>query len=257
MDRRLLEPRWLVAHVVVIAIGALFVFLGLWQLGRLDERQNENAVLSERFEEDPAALVGLLPQIGDDPSEIEYRRTRVVGVYDPENEVLIRSQVYLGSAGFHVITPLVLDDGDAVLVNRGWVPLALDTVPVAEAPPPAGETSVEGWVQLSQERPALGREDPADGRLSTLNRIDIERIQTQIDYPLAPVYLVAIGAQTTELPVPVDSPDFTDEGPHLAYAIQWFGFATVVFVGYFFLARRRLATSQEASGTVARPSTTS
>lgn len=257
MDRRLLRPRWLTAHFSVVVVGALFVFLGVWQLGRLEERQNDNAALSARFAEDPAPLTTLLSESAGSSSEIEYRRARAAGVFDADNEVLIRSQVYLGSAGFHVITPLILANGDAVLVNRGWVPLSLETVPVAQAPPPAGQVSVEGWVRLSQERPALGREDPPDGRLSTLNRIDIERIGNQVDYPLVPFYLIASGIQTTELPVPVDLPDFADEGPHLAYAIQWFGFAAVLFVGYFFLARRRLSSSQGSAGKVASPTTIS
>lgn len=257
MDRRLLRPRWLAAHGVVLVVGAAFLLLGFWQLGRLEERQEQNAVLSGRFDEDPMSLESVIADAEDDLSAIDYRRTVVTGTYDPANEVLIRSQVYLASSGFHVITPLVDPSGQAVLVNRGWVPLALDSVPVGDAPPPTGEVTVEGWVQLSQKRPALGPEDPAEGRLATLNRVDIERIQAQIDYPLAPVYLVEIGAQGTELPVPLDLPDFTDEGPHFAYAMQWFGFAVVLFVGYFFLARHRLARPQEDSGTRAKSSTTS
>jgi cytochrome oxidase assembly protein ShyY1 len=50
---------------------------------------------------------------------------------------------------------------------------------------------------------------------------------------------VATGEEGSELPVPVDPPDFTNEGPHLAYAIQWFGFAAVTLVGFYFLIRRK------------------
>lgn len=258
MDRRLLRPKWIVAHLAVLALGALFVVLGAWQMSRLEERRELNAAAAERFEEDPAPLDSVLVDAGNDVSEAEYRRVTIVGTFDPADEVLIRSQVYLGSAGFHVITPLVAANGDAVLVNRGWVPLTLDAVPVNEAPPPPGEVTVQGWVQLSQQRPSLGPEDPGDGRLATLNRIDIDRVQDQVDYSLAPVYLVEIGPQGTELPVPLDPPDLTDEGPHLAYAVQWFGFAVVLFVGYFFLVRRRLAGEvQEDSGALASSSTIS
>jgi LPXTG-motif cell wall-anchored protein len=43
----------------------------------------------------------------------------------------------------------------------------------------------------------------------------------------------------TELPLPTDPPDFSNEGPHLGYALQWFGFALVALVGFFFLVRKK------------------
>jgi surfeit locus 1 family protein len=52
------------------------------------------------------------------------------------------------------------------------------------------------------------------------------------------VYVVAI-AENEDLPAPVDLPEFDDDGPHLAYAIQWFGFAVVALVGFYFLMRRK------------------
>lgn len=242
MDRRLLEPRWLIAHLLVVAVAILFVFLGFWQLDRLGQRRVENAVGERRITSAPEQLDTLLSST-DDLESLRFRRVTASGTFDPGNEALIRSQVRRGTAGFHVITPLVVEDGDAVLVNRGWVPLTMDTVPVTEASPPTGVVTVEGWIEKTQQRPPLGPEDPPEGRLETLNRVDIKRISQQVPMSLAPVYIVAIGDQGTDLPVPVDQPEFADLGPHLAYAIQWFGFATVAVVGYFFLARRRLRDS--------------
>lgn len=239
MDRRLLQPRWLVAHVVVTALAVLFVSLGLWQLRRLEERRIENRIGEERIGSEPASLEELLAG-PERLADLEYRRASVSGVFRAEDEVLIRSRVHLGTAGFHVVTPLVGERGTAVLVNRGWVPLAMDEVPVTAAPPPPGPVTVEGWVSLTQPRPPLGPEDPAGGRLSTLNRVDIARIADQLPYPIAPVYVVSTGSFGSELPVPVETPQFVDEGPHLGYAIQWFGFALIGVIGYFFLARRRL-----------------
>jgi surfeit locus 1 family protein len=172
------------------------------------------------------------------------------GVFDPGNEVLIRSQINLGTAGFHVITPLVVGEGEAVLVNRGWVPLVLDETPVEDAPPAAGEVTVEGWVDLSQTRGALGPSDPEEGKLVSMSRVDIDRIAAQTPYDLAPVYLVETGGDGNQLPLPAPVPSFDDNGPHLAYAIQWFGFAVVGLVGYGFLARRILRMSSSAVASV-------
>lgn len=218
-------------------LAVVFVRLGVWQLDRLEERRELNQVTRERFIAEPVPLGQALDAAGGDLESLEFRRVTVTGEFDPNEEVLIRSQVHLGQAGFHVITPLIVEEGLAVLVNRGWVPLTMDSVPV-EATPPSGRVLVEGWVALTETRPPLGQEEPP-GELQVLNRVDIGRIGEQTAYPLASVYVVAIGERGTELPVPVKEPDFESEGSHLAYAIQWFGFALIGVVGFYFLYRRK------------------
>ncbi len=235
MDRRLFQPRWLVAHAVVLMVATLFVLLGLWQLRRHDERVAMNEVGESRIAAPAVDFESLLAT--NDTAALEYRRATATGEFDTELQVLIRSQVFRGTAGFHVLTPLVLEDDGAVLVNRGWVPLDL---PVGQVPAPEGTTTVEGWVELTEERPPLGPEDPPEGVLEILSRVDLDRVAQQLPMTLAPVYLVETRQPGDELPIPVVQPTFDDQGPHLAYAIQWFGFAIVGVVGYFFLARRRL-----------------
>lgn len=236
--RWLLTPRWIIAHVVVLILAVVFVNLGFWQLSRLGERRLSNTVGEARFESEPTDVSALVQAAGGDLDSLEYRRATATGVFRPEDEVLIRSQVYQGVAGFHVITPLVGEDGSALLVDRGWIPLVLDQVPVTEAPPPEGTVVVEGWVRLTQLRGALGPRDPDTGRLVTMSRVDIDRIEQQVPYELDSVYLSLLGADNDDLPVTAPPPSFDEEGSHLAYAIQWFSFALIGLVGYFFLIRR-------------------
>lgn len=240
--RRLLTARWVAAHLVVVMVAATFVSLGLWQLRRNDERRLQNAVGTARINEEPVGLESLIQGAGDDVGSLEYRRATVSGVFDPDNEVLIRSQVTLGHAGFHVVTPLILVEGEAVLVNRGWVPLVWDEVPVTNAPPPQGEVTIEGWIHRTQTRGRFGPTDPEDGRLTNMNRVDIDRIATQIPYEVVPLYLVETADSENRDPIPVALPSFDDNGPHLAYAIQWFAFAAIGLVGYGFLIRRSKAS---------------
>lgn len=247
MLEALRRPQWLAAAIVVGLLAGLFVRLGIWQLDRLSERRSDNAVGQMRLQTAPTRLSELLAEAGGDLDEIEFRRVELSGEFEPEQEVLIRSQVELGQAGFHVITPLVANDGQGVLVNRGWVPLPMDEPPIREALPDPGPLRVEGWVRLSENRPRFGPED-APGKLEVLNRVDVDRIAQQVDQPLAPVYVVLAGERgTTELPIPIREPAFTDEGPHLAYAIQWFGFALVGVVGLFFLIRRESQSPKYSS----------
>jgi surfeit locus 1 family protein len=234
------SKRDLLIGFLVLVLAAGFIRLGFWQLDRHQQRVEENEAGRASYE---APALTDLSGIG--PEDV-YRRVRIEGVFHPAEEILVRSQVYRGSAGFHVVTPLILADGTGVMVNRGWVPLVLDSVPVVEAAPPTGETVVEGWVEPSRQRPTFGPEDPG-GDLSVMSRIDIPRIQEQVGVNLAPVYVVMTGGGGV-LPEPVEEPGFTEEGPHLGYAIQWFGFAAIALVGLAVVRRK----SQKA-----RPSTTS
>ena len=234
MLQTLRQPRWIILTILIMVLAAVFIRLGIWQLDRLEERRELNAEVSARLESQPVGLEHLLEEAAGDLESIQYRRVIVDGVFDPEEEVLIRSQVELGQAGFHVITPLT--SPNSVLINRGWVPLTMDQPPV-DAPPPVGENELVGWVDLTEERPSFGREDPA-GHVDVFNRVDVERIEEQLPYPVAPVYVVAM-EESDQLPVPVDLPDAEDEGSHLAYAIQWFGFALVGLVGFWFLVRAK------------------
>ncbi len=237
MYRFLGRPRWILASLAVTAVAALFVNLGLWQLDRHRQVVFDNQIKQQRLTADVIELSILLDTVGDDLDSLEFRRATVTGVFDPVHEVLLRGQVDAGSSGFDVITPLLLDDGTTVLVDRGWVPLVFDTPPVREAAPPEGQVQVEGVLRASQRPAAIGPTEPP-GVLTQIARIDLVRLSQQFD-ALAPLWL-----QVTEDDPPVGIPsrdpvpDTSDDGPHLEYAVQWFAFALVGVVGYGFMIRR-------------------
>jgi surfeit locus 1 family protein len=140
-----------------------------------------------------------------------------------------------------VATPLRLTNGDAVVILRGFLPTQgiPDAVP-ADAEPPTGTVSVEGLLQETQTRGAIGPTDPSEGQLTNLARVDIERWQKQVPYRLYPAYVQLqrsdpsqAGPEPEVLPEPA-----LDEGPHLGYAVQWFIFTIIAAVGYPLILRR-------------------
>ena len=151
--------------------------------------------------------------------------------------------MFNGQAGFDVVTPLVADDGTAVAVNRGWVPLEFDQVPVSR---PASEGSDRGG-----SRPPVGASTNPNQAGPVLTRVDLDLISQQVGLDLAPVYIEIVGdPNPTVLPVVSPPPDFGDEGPHLTYAIQWFAFALVGAIGYGFLLRRAIRRSGDGNGEI-------
>jgi len=229
--RTLLRPRWIVGHVVAVVFVIAFVMLGFWQLRRLDEKRTFNHAVTVALEAAPVP-------IADAPAG-GYTRVMATGTYDPSVEALTLRSLD-GTSGYHVLTPLVLADGAAVLVDRGWVPITEDTPPVGGvAAAPTGEVTVTGilWPSEHQSVP--------DALPGTVRAIDPAVVDAFTSYPMRPSYLVLQTADPAPggLPVPPPLPELSD-GPHLGYAVQWFLFAGVVIVGYPILLRRVARTQK-------------
>ena len=245
--RFLLRPRWLAFTLLVVVLVVVMVNLGFWQLRRLDERKAFNARVEARAEAPVVPLEEALAG-GTSPADLEFRRVTVSGRFDPDEEVLIRARVRDGIPGYEVATPLVTGEGVAVVVDRGWIPLADgERWPVASAAAPDGEVTVTGRVHPSQERGRFGPSDPDEGELASLARLDLGRLQQQVPYELAPVYLDLLEPAPADdgLPAPVKLPELS-EGNHLSYAGQWFIFTVIAGVGWVLLIRRSAQSRAEA-----------
>lgn len=245
-----LQPKWIFGHVLVVALVILAVNLGFWQLRRLDERRAVNAEVASRIDRDPVPIDELVgPDAGADAGDaVRYRRVTATGTYDAAGEVLVRSRSLNGQPGYWVVTPLELDDGSAVAVNRGWVPYTDDLdAALAAGPPPDGTVRVEGMLFGTEERQGIGPTDPAEGQLQALARLDVDRLDRQLDADLLPVSLQLEEQRPPQegaLPTPVPPPT-QDEGSHLAYAGQWFLFAAIGAIGWPVLLRH---TARERGG---------
>lgn len=243
----LLSPRWLAGHVLALVLVVLFINLGAWQLRRLDARTTHNDLVASRAAASPIDLAAAMRLAATSDEFPEYTIVTARGTFAPQGEVLLRGRSIEGQPGFNVVTPLLLEEsdpttgGEAVLVERGWVPYDHDSVPVVDAPPPSGTVEVVGRLRPSTSAPSgLAPRDPATGVLVQTYYVDVDRLQSQLPYVLVPAYLSATRltpAHEGSLPVPLPEEELT-AGPHLGYAIQWFAFATVGIVGYAILLRK-------------------
>jgi len=184
---------------------------------------------------------------GASPSpDVAYTRITVTGAYDPANIVLVRGRTVDNRVGFEIVTPLRLDDGTAVLVDRGWVPpapggaMAQPTVPAT----PDGEVTVTGVLKLSESRG--GDVTRAEGRLET-RRIAVPRIAAQLPYPVFGAFVQlddqVPAADPAFVAVP---PDRQNDWLNGGYAVQWWLFAGMTLVAYAWLARREARRPRSA-----------
>jgi len=243
MYRFLLSPKWLAFHLLVIFGIVTMVNLGVWQLRRLDERQERNAAIESRVDLPPEPIAEVLAT-GADPDDLRWVPVTAAGRYLPDEQLVVVNRSQHGLAGEIVVTPLQLADGGIVLVSRGFVPL---DQPSAAAP--AGDVVVTGRLQPSQQRRTGGLSDPATGDLTEAQRVDIERLAPQLPGEVVPMYVELTASEPPEAgpyPEPLTLPDLTD-GPHLSYAVQWFIFAAAVAVGWVLAVRKSIRTRQAAA----------
>ena len=242
--RAMFSRRWIVATLLVLVGGVVCVRLGIWQLDRLEQRRAFNAHVEAMWAAEPITLNG---QSADDLTTVEYRAVMVSGTYDFENQVALRNRYFQDVYGYHLLTPLVLEDGSAVLVDRGWIPADGNDVPgdwrKYDQP---GLVTIQGQIRLGQAKPDLGGVPdptltPGQTRLDFWNIVNLERIQNQFPYPLLKVFIQPdVDPSDIEPPVPSQPEIELTEGSHLGYAIQWFTYATILVLGYPFYLRKQI-----------------
>lgn len=248
-----LTRRWITIHVLTLVIVVVCLLLANWQFGRLQDRKADNARVAAQSELPTVELDRLLPSAEASGEEVEaasYRSVTVRGTYDLDQQVVLQSRGYKKRPGNHLLTPLVTSSGDAVLVDRGWVPLEGDGADPEAAVPPSGAVTLTGLLLPSERKGLLGVSDPPPGRVSATPRIDLERLEDQMPYPLHSLYLRLQEQQpgnSGPLPEPVPVPP-PDEGPHFEYLLQWLLFAATAFVIYLGLIRRELSRRRGGAG---------
>jgi surfeit locus 1 family protein len=242
---RLFRGPWLIRHLLVILAVIGLINLGFWQLRRLEQRRALNEAILEGLKAPVTVLTGEKV----DPEALHHHRVSAVGIFDNDEGIVIRHRPFQGRPGVRLVAPLKIEGSDrAVLVDRGWIPLDESAQDKRRIYDESGSVTVEGIAYQTQTRPDrwLIPTDPTPGpgetRLDEWFRVDIERIQAQLSYPLLPIF---IKESPNENATP-DTPPLREEdielgeGSHLSYALQWFSFALILVIVYGILIRQEL-----------------
>ena len=242
---KLFKGRWLIKHLLVILAVIGLINLGFWQLRRLEQRRALNEAILAGLN----APVTVLTGEDVDPETLQRHRVSAVGAFDNDENIVIRNRPFQGRPGVRLVTPLKIEGSDrAVLVDRGWIPLDESARDRRRIYDESGTVTVEGIAYKTQTRPDrwLIPTDPTPGpgetRLDEWFRVDIERIQAQLPYPLLPIFI----EESPDENAATDTPPLREEdielseGSHLSYALQWFSFALILVIVYGVLIRQEL-----------------
>lgn len=163
------QRAWLVALATVAGV-LLTARLGLWQLDRAAQKSALQGQLEARGKLPAIDSLAALAATPEAALAQHHRPARLTGRWSAAHTVYLDNRSMNGHAGFYVLTPLVLGDGTAVLVQRGWMARDFqDRSRTAPVPTPDGEVIV------------LGRIAPPPARLYEFGAGEGGRIRQNLD----------------------------------------------------------------------------
>lgn len=224
-----MTPAWRRRLVLLAAIlgTVLTARLGLWQLDRAAQKQALQAALDSRLALPPLRA----DELAREPAAAavqQYRALAVEGRWLAERSVYLDNRQMNGRPGFYALTPLALDDGSVLLVQRGWLPRdLLDRTRIAAPPPPPGRLQVVGRIALA---PARLYEFDAAASGPIRQNLDLAAFAQEAGLPLRPVMLVQEdgGAAPADGLLRQWPRPAADVHKHYGYAFQWFSLATLI-----------------------------
>jgi len=239
--------RWIVAVAAAGAV-ALTARLGVWQLDRAAQKTALQAAIESRGRM-PALSAASLPRAAAAAEAEHYRPVRLRGRWLAGRTVYLDNRQMNGHPGFYVLTPLLLSEGDAVVVQRGWVPRNLQQrtqLPPVETP--------QGMVEI------LGRIAPPPSKLFEFSgaasgpirqNLELDAYAAEIGVHLRPLSVQQLdeggvrsaGDLLRDWPRPA-----LDVQKHYGYAFQWFAMSALITGLYvwFQLLRPRIAARRAA-----------
>jgi cytochrome oxidase assembly protein ShyY1 len=253
MYRFVLSARWIGLGLLMTLAAVTMVFLGVWQLHRFYYRTEINDRIDAATAATPVPLASVLAGPGntrpgtvgpDAPDDAAWTRVSVTGHYDESHEVLARARTVNDDIGFEIVTPLVLDNGTAILIDRGWIPAPADGVSLPVVPvAPGGAVTVFGRIHTSESSP--------DTPLMLQGHVSVRRIAPASVAPDMP-YAVYGAYVTMDAQNPAKdaqfvavSPDHENSAMNAGYVAQWWSFAVLTMVGYVYLIIKEARVRQE------------
>jgi surfeit locus 1 family protein len=223
---------WRVALVWLAALAtmALTARLGFWQLDRAAQKVAMQEARQQQMRA-PALTPSEVPSTATQARALEHRTALLAGRWLASHTTFLDNRPMAGRTGFHVLTPLALEDGRVLLVQRGWWPRdANERTRIAVPPPPEGTVRVRGRVALSPTR--LFELAPEVGGPIRQN-LDIDAYARETRLKLLPWVLVQLDDASQPVgdgllrqwPEPA-----ADVQKHHGYAAQWFALSGLVGV---------------------------
>ena len=227
--------RWLGIFAMTVTFAVACVALGQWQFARRAEAQAAIAVLNSNYDRTPASVTDVLGDITNSDVSLKWTPVTMEGRYLGDRVAYVRTRIGDAGIGFEQLVPFLDNSGNVLVIDRGWV--AADATNAKPLNPPAiPKVEIEAVARLMPtEQTIPGRDAPA-GQIATIH---VPSIASRINNPTYEAWYGRVASESTAtLADSVWDEPILDEGPHLSYALQWYVFALMGFVGYGWALRK-------------------
>lgn len=224
-----------------LVVFPTLISLGLWQLDRAEEKRQIESSVNAATNKTPLSL--------NDSSDVDlksevYRPAKMVGNFDNERQYLWDNKTHQGRAGYHVLTPFLIEGTrSAVMVNRGWVPMLgrRDQFPELSIDGDAGATiSISGiiknpsnTIQLADRLDQKGADFP-----HVFQAFEPNVFAKELELSLLPV-MIELAPSDKHGYIRDWKPYFGKIEKHNGYALQWFLMAFIALFLYIKLNTKR------------------
>ena len=245
--RFVFTPKWLAFHVLTwFVLIPAFILLGFWQRGLWQDRDRSQGIVLRALAAAPVPLDKVDPGGHNVAQSQQWTMVTATGHYDTAHQFMVRNRSQNENPGWYVVTPLVLPDGSAVLVNQGWVPESQTSDNPLTTPPfppvPTGTVTVTGALQPDETTATTSiRDDTADLPTDEVALITRPDMADRVPYSLHDGSIQLTSSSPAETSgaaaQPIPGPSY-DNTMYIAYMIQWWVFALVMPVTWLKLIQR-------------------
>lgn len=233
--RRSRIANFTIAFLALLAIAAL-LSLGTWQVERLSWKLDLIARVDARVHAEPVTAPAMPAWGAVNAQDDVYRHVRASGTFMHDRETLVYASTALGP-GSWVMTPLKLQDGTTIIINRGFVPTDKRDVSTRAAGNPDGETTITGLLRMTEPKGTLLQSNqPSDNRWYSR---DVAAIAEARGLGATAPYFIDADATANTGGLPVGGLTVIKfPNSHLVYAITWYAMAVLLAGGMIFVVRR-------------------
>lgn len=223
--------------LITVALLYIMMSLAFWQMDRAEFKDTLQQKIIERKNLSPVTLAEL-------PASSESRRyhpVKIIGEFDNQHSFLLDNITFNGDVGYHVFTPVKVNDAKTILVNRGFVSQGKTRDQLPEVDAPGGKIEISGMLDFSPSRTLLLAENVQEMSRwpVVLQYVDLTEISQLLGYELYDMvlWLNPDEAGSFEYDLPVLN---LNAAKNNGYAFQWFAMSLALFIIYIVVNTKRI-----------------
>lgn len=245
------------SSLIAAILCSVLLGLGTWQVIRLHQKNTLIDHMTAQMQQAERDLRLRPPASATEWDALDYRRVVLQGDWLDLHQFKLIPRTYEGENGYHLLVPFRLQNGQIVLVNRGWTPSKTDIGPLSQN----GTAIIAGIVRKVPATKPFGMMDniPAKKQWAWP---DLKAMANVVGVQhLAPAIVYAERAGETPDKTVNDADEYPIGGQvqiairneHKHYALTWYALALAFLVIWLAAARPKAVDDTAVAAETATP----